>query len=69
MKFVKLFIFCNGQKKLVKSIKQYEFNTYITQNGYYIMNSKNRKTSDRHRLIFHLSHKINLKRKEKYVAL
>ena len=33
------------------------------------MNSKNRKTSDPHRLLLNLSDKINLKRGDKYVAL
>ena len=34
-----------------------------------IMISKNSKTSDRHRLLFNLSDKINLKGSDKYVAL
>ena len=33
------------------------------------LNSENRKTSDRHRLLLNLSDKINLKRSDKYVAL
>ena len=33
------------------------------------MNSKNSKTSDRHRLLLSLSCKINFKRSDKYVAL
>ena len=33
------------------------------------MNSGNSKTSDPHRLLLSLSDKINLKRKDKYVAL
>ena len=33
------------------------------------MNSENSKTSDPHRLLLNLSDKINLKRKNKYVAL
>ena len=33
------------------------------------MNSKNSKTSDRHRLLLNLADKINLKRSDKYVAL
>ena len=33
------------------------------------MTSSNSKTSDRHRLLFNLSDKINLKRSDKYVAL
>ena len=33
------------------------------------MNSRNSKTSDRHRLLINLSGKINLKKSEKYVAL
>ena len=33
------------------------------------MNSENSKTSDPHRLLVHLSDKINLKRSGKYVAL
>ena len=33
------------------------------------MNSKNRKTSDSHRLLLNLSDKINLKSSDKYVAL
>ena len=33
------------------------------------MNSRNSKTSDPHRLLLNLSDQINLKRKEKYVAL
>ena len=33
------------------------------------MNSRNSKTSDPHRLLLNLSHKINLKRSDKYVAL
>ena len=34
-----------------------------------LMNSKNSKTSDLHRLLFNLSDKIFLKRIDKYVAL
>ena len=34
-----------------------------------IMNSKNNKTSDTHRLLLNLTDKINLKRSGKYVAL
>ena len=34
-----------------------------------IMNSGNSKTSDPQRLLLNLSHKINLKRSNKYVAL
>ena len=33
------------------------------------MNSENSKTSDHHRILFNLSHKIDLKRSDKYVAL
>ena len=33
------------------------------------LNSENSKTSDPHRLLLNLSHKINLKRSDKYVAL
>ena len=33
------------------------------------MTSKNSKTSDPHRLLLHLEHKINLTRSDKYVAL
>ena len=33
------------------------------------MNSKNRKTSDPHRLLLNLTDKINLRRKNKYIAL
>ena len=33
------------------------------------MNSENSKTYDPHRLLLHLSDKINLKRSDKYVAL
>ena len=33
------------------------------------MNSKNRKVSDLHRLLINLTEKVNLKRKNKYVAL
>ena len=33
------------------------------------MNSKSSKTSDPHRLLFNLTDKINLKRKDKYVVL
>ena len=33
------------------------------------MNSKNRKTSDPHRLLLNSSDKIDLKRRDKYVAL
>ena len=33
------------------------------------MNSDNSKTSDPHRLLLNLSNKINLKSKDKYVAL
>ena len=33
------------------------------------MNSKNRKTSDPHRLLLNLADKINLKRSDKYLAL
>ena len=33
------------------------------------MNSRNRKTSDPHRLLINLTDKIDLKRKGKYIAL
>ena len=33
------------------------------------LNSENSKTSDPHRLLLNLSHKINLKKGDKYVAL
>ena len=33
------------------------------------MNSKNSKTSDPHRLLLNLTDKIDLKRKDKYIAL
>ena len=33
------------------------------------MNSKNSKTSDPHRLLLNLTDKIDLKRRDKYVAL
>ena len=33
------------------------------------MNSENSKTSETHRLLFNLSDKINLKGRDKYVAL
>ena len=33
------------------------------------MNSENSKTSDPHRLLLHLSDKINLRRSDKYIAL
>ena len=33
------------------------------------LNSENSKTSDPHRLLINLSHKINLKKSDKYVAL
>ena len=34
-----------------------------------VMNSKNSKTSHPHRLLLNLTEKINLKRRDKYVAL
>ena len=34
-----------------------------------LMNSKNSKTSDPHRLLFNLTDKIDLRRKDKYIAL
>ena len=34
-----------------------------------LMNSKNSKTSDPHRLLFNLTDKIDLGRKDKYIAL
>ena len=33
------------------------------------MNSKNSRTSDPHRLLFNLTDKIDLRRKDKYIAL
>ena len=33
------------------------------------MNSRNSKTSDPHRLLLNLTDKINLRRKDKYIAL
>ena len=33
------------------------------------LNSENSKTSDPHRLLLNLSHKINLKKSDKYVTL
>ena len=33
------------------------------------MNSKNSKTSDPHRLLLNLTNKIDLRRKDKYIAL
>ena len=34
-----------------------------------LMNSKNSQTSDPHRLLFNLTDKIDLRRKDKYIAL
>ena len=34
-----------------------------------LMNSKNSKTSDPHRLLLNLTNKINLRRSDKYVGL
>ena len=33
------------------------------------MNSKNSKTSDPHRVLLNLTHKIDLRKKDKYIAL
>ena len=53
-----------------ESIKQYnEFNKVMKQNGNYIYDSENCKTSDPHRLLLNLSDKVDLKRSDKYVAL
>ena len=42
---------------------------YNTKMNTIFMNSKNTKTSDPHRLLFNLRDKIDLKRKDKYIAL
>ena len=53
-----------------ESIKQYnEFNKVMKQNGNYIYDSENCKTSDPSRLLLNLSDKVDLKRSDKYVAL
>ena len=54
---------------IIKEKEYDEFNKVIKQNEYYIVNSKNRKTSDPHRFLVNLGGKINLKRSDKYVAL
>ena len=53
-----------------KSIQQYsEFNKVIKQNGYYIYEFWNSKTTGPLRLLLNLSDKINLKRNDTHVAL
>ena len=47
----------------------YVSNKCIIQNGYYIYQSENSKTSDTHKLLLNVTDKINLKRSDKYVAL
>ena len=42
---------------------------YNTKMNTIFMNSKNTKTSDPHRPLFNLRDKIDLKRKDKYIAL
>ena len=70
MKSGKLYNLCIKQKKLLKTIQQYnKFNKVIKQNGSIFMNSENSKTSDPYRLLLNLLDKINLKRCDKYVAL
>ena len=51
-------------------MQQYnEFNKVIKENGYYIYEFENSKTSDPHRLLRNLSYKIDLNRSDKYVSL
>ena len=70
MKSGKLYNLCIKQKKLLKTIQQYnKFNKVIKQHGSIFMNSENSKTSDPYRLLINLLGKINLKRCDKYVAL
>ena len=70
MKSGKLYNLCIKQKKLLKTIQQYnKFNKVIKQNGSIFMDSENSKTSDPYRLLLNLLDKINLKRCDKYVAL
>ena len=57
----------NNTKKLCSITK---FNTVLIQNRFYILiNSGSSKKSDHHRQLFNIRDKINLKRKDKYVAL
>ena len=42
---------------------------YDTKMNTIFMNSKNTKASDPHRLLFNLTDKIHIRRKDKYIAL
>ena len=51
-------------------MQQYdEFKKVICRMDTIIMNSENRKTSDRHRLLLNLSDKTDLRNSDTYVAL
>ena len=67
MKSDKLYCVCIEQKPLRKIMQQYnESNKVIKQERYYMMNSKNNKTSDSHELLIKFKNKIGLKRSDKY---
>ena len=71
MKPDKSYILCTERKKLLKSMQRYnEFNKGITKkmNTIY-MNSENSKSSDPQRLLLNLTDQIDLRRKDKYIAL
>ena len=66
MKSDKSYILCNKQKKLLKKYIINEFNRDIIQT---FMNSKNGKTFDPHRLLLNLADKLDVRRKDKQIAL
>ena len=69
----KSYILCIKNKKLLKKYKQYnEFNKGMKMNtkmNSVFMNLENSKTSDPHRLSLNLRDNIDLRRKNKYIAL
>ena len=66
MKSDKSYILCNKQKKLLKKYIINEFNRDIIQK---FMNSKNGKTFDPHRLLLNFADKLDVRRKDKQIAL
>ena len=71
MKSDKLYIFCIEKKKITKKVYNNIMNSIKSwkRMDTIFMNSENSKTSDPHRLLINLTDKIDLRRKDKYVAL
>ena len=70
MKSDKSYILCNEQKKLLKKYTTlWTIHRYNIKKNTIFVNSGNSKTLDLHKPLVHLTDKINLRRKDKYIPL